>query len=896
MVITEILKQIKIMCDKSKGMKFMWKKIFGLIISAVLISGCFSSNAVFAAAEVELAAFSYTAPASAKAGADIGFGNGTDGYSATGGVMQSESKLYASVSGSGYTSIVWSSLNDYNKKSLTVPIMCPDTDGTAWGYNPYFEIKTSTKGYTGITLSAKVSGSKKGPGSYKLQYKTDGGTYADVAGSNVTIKTNKDMTANLFDGVTFGGGADNADTVYFRIIAASDTAIDGTTKFSGATGGEASINNVVISGTPTGSEKPTLASPAASISGGEIYANEKISLSCSTLDSAVIMYSINNGQPVQYTGKFMPFKNISDKTVTVSAWAEADGYNKSETAVYTYTSTKDEITSFDFSDKKNYDSVNGEVKAASGVYQFGRITASLDKETKYAPLYDEAEKAISISPDDTYLWHKGGYWQAETSSAGYDKVYISADAYSSNRGPAYMTLCFSTDGVNFKTVYADRALPTESMGAYFNEYELPSEAANAQKLYIRFVTDRNERVNGDTLFENESKGNTYIGSLTVSGDRSDSLKMPCTTKSTSYFGPNGTISYKSYDDAAIKYSIYTSKGTPVAENMTYSSADKIALAKLKEFDPQLCNKFRVDVWAEDGNKKSAVNSQVFTYKGDRIAAFEYDDTNSSDLSSSEGGVKATYGDAALIMRPNGITDAAITYKSSAKALRASADADNVWTFDKTRTNADGDGYWLVKASTEGYRNITFSADMSSTNKGPRDYSISVGTDGINYTPLANSGIRVTDDLNSVYTNIPLPDELADKKTVFIKIKIDGGETLSGIELDSPKASDDVIGKGNTDINNIEICGTKIEDKTGIDGNPEKIEKGKTYYINRSSSKENSVLILAGYGNDGELTMYDLDAEKFEIPSDSNITDIKIMLWEDLKNPIPLVTALNKEIK
>ncbi len=111
---------------------------------------------------------------------------------------------------------------------------------------------------------------------------------------------------------------------------------------------------------------------------------------------------------------------------------------------------------------------------------------------------------------------------------------------------------------------------------------------------------------------------------------------------------------------------------------------------------------------------------------------------------------------------------------------------NAWNFDVKRNQPDKDGYWLITASTKGYKDIKFSADQRSTEKGPRDYAISVSTDGENYTPLANSSVRVTDKLNSTYSNISLPAELNDKETVYIKIKIDGGETLSGAELESSK--------------------------------------------------------------------------------------------------------------
>ncbi len=871
----------------------MQKKIFSFVISLTFILSCFTPLRAFAATEQTLAAFEYTAPTGAAAGDDLANGDKTNGYSATEGIMQSSAKLFASVDGTDPRKLEWSDIG-YTYKASTaamVPLMTAGKNNL-WGESPYFEVKCSTLGYENIQFSAKISGSKKGPANYKLQYSTDNANYIDVY-TAPTITQNKNLQNNLFDKVSIPAASDKT-TVYFRMTAVNTKTIEGN-DFYNTKSGEAAINDIFIYGTSKSAAIPKLAAPTASIaSGSEIYGNSVISLSCSTSQTAQIYYTVNDGAATEYTGEFMPFKNISGNTVAIKTWATQDGYTDSDTAVYTYTSTQDEITSFDFSDGKYPDYVNGAVEADSGIYPTGRITASLDSTTKYAPLYSSKEKAISISPDDTYKWHKDGYWQIEASTAGYKKVYLSADAFSSNKGPARMTLQYSTDGNSYKTLYADKPLPVSDTGTYYSDYPLPDDAADKQKIYIRFVIEKDERAdNSDLLFNNASKGNTYINKLVISGDRTTDLKMPYTTKATTYFGANGTISYKTFDDAVIKYSIYTKNGTPIVENQEYNNTEKISLAALPAFDAQLCNQFRVDVWAENGAQKSLTNSQLYTYKGDTVAAFEYKKSNAVTAQTT---VVSTHGNAELSMYPNGTGAAPISYNTDTKALRAKASDQNAWNFDTDRINPDNDGYWLITASTKGYTNIKFSADQLSTSKGPRDYAVSVSTDGVNYTPLANSSVHVTDSLSSTYTNISLPDELSNKDKIYIKIKIDGGETLSGLELSSTDPTENVYGNGNTDINNIEICGTKIENKLGIEGNPQTIEKGVTYYINHVSATANPTAILAGYNSSGEMVMFKQHADKIEIPSDSDVTDIKIMLWESLGNLTPIVPSIAKKVQ
>lgn len=872
----------------------MQKKILSLFILLTLVLSCFPTSRIFAAEEA-LAVFEYTAPTGAANGDELSVGDKESGYDATSGIMQASAKLFASVNGTVMRKLEWSK-PEYTYKASTaamVPVMTAGSKNL-WGKTPYFEVKCSTKGYDNIKFSAKISASNKGPANYKLQYSTDKMNYSDVITASAITK-NKNMESNLFDSILVPGAGDN-DAVYFRMTAVNTQTIEGG-DFNASKSGEASINDIIISGTSKSGALPSLASPVSSIeSGSEIYANTAITLSCSTSQTANIYYTVNDGATAEYTGEFMPFKNISGSSVTIKAWAEESGYTTSDIAVYTYTSTKDAITSFDFSAGKYPNYANGAVEADSGIYPTGRITASLDGKNQYSPLYSSQEKAISISPDDTYTWHEGGFWQIETSTAGYSSVYLCADAFSSKKGPAAMTLQYSTDGNSYKTLYTDKPLPVSDADTYYADYKLPNDAADKQKLYLRFVIQQDKRADAADsapLFDNESKGNTYLNKIVISGDRTSSLKMPYTTKATLYFGANGTVSYKTFDDdAAIKYSIYTKNGTPAAENMEYNSTDKISLAGLSAFDSLLCNQFRVDVWTETETQKSAVNSKIYTYKGDTIAAFEYKKSNGAAITAQKT-VPSTTGNAELYMYPNGTDAADIGYNTDSKSLRAEAADTNVWNFDTGRNNPDNDGYWLISASTKGYKDIKFSAEQISSAKGPRDFALSFSTDGVNYIPLENSSIHVTDALDSTYSNISLPSELNDKDKIYIKIKIDSGETLSGLELDDISA----VGKGNTGINNIELCGTKIENTLGIEGNPQAIETGKVYYVNYTSAAENPTLILAGYSSSGEMVICEfLGTNKFEIPTGSDISEIKIMLWENFSNLVPIVPARAKEVK
>lgn len=854
----------------------MRKRILSITLIMTVILSVFAPTRILAAAEVTLAEFKYVGT-STDAGNNMD-GDKDAGYAATDGVMKSEAKLFASVDGSSKRKLEWSKAEyEYNgAKKQVVPIMTASAKNP-WGESPYFEVSCPTLGYESVNFSAQLGASKKGPANYALWYSADGKNYTHLQ-TAASISDNKKMT-ELFAKVNLPAAASDCNTVYFRIQAA-DTATVGGASFKEQTGGEAAINDIIVRATPK-SATPKLTAPTASISGGEIYGNTAVKLTCAFSD-AEIYYTINNGAETKYDGKFMPFEGTSATTVTVRAWAKLDGYETSDTAEYVYTATKDEITSFDFADSGNLEYVNGDVAATSGVYPDGKISASLDGKTKYSPLYSSKKGAISISPDDTYTWHEDGYWQTEIRTKGYDAVYMTANAFSSDQGPASVTVKYSTDGVNFKDIEKNRAMPTDNTEPFYSG-ALPTDAANADKLYIRFVTEEDKTASGDgtPLFENRSKGNSYISKIVFSGNRSQSVKAPYTTKATAYFGANGSIAYKSADNSAIKYGIYTQKGTPVIENADYS--DKISLASLAAFDPQLCGTFRLDVWSENGGDKSGVNSATYTYKGDVISEF--------DISEFGGGtvVNATRGDARLSVYPNGKTAAELTYTGKTKALRASADIDNSWNFDTERKNPDIDGYWLITASTKGYKNIKFSADQCSTGKGPRDFCIMYSVDGANYKKLADSSIHVTDSASSTYSNIALPSEADNRDKIYIKIKIDGGENVNGDELSVAPDS------GNTDINNIEICGIKIGNKVGIDGNPTYLEKGKTYLINSVSDGGEYVVISAGYSG-GEMTFCKLGEDRFTVPQSGAASSVKLMMWKNILSMTPIIPEVEFSVE
>ena len=56
------------------------------------------------------------------------------------------------------------------------------------------------------------------------------------------------------------------------------------------------------------------------------------------------------------------------------------------------------------------------------------------------------------------------------------------------------------------------------------------------------------------------------------------------------------------------------------------------------------------------------------------------------------------------------------------------------------------------------------------------------------------------------------------------------------------------------------------------------------------------VIIAGYDNSGRMVFCDTSSKIINIPKDSTVTSIKVMMWENLANLVPLTSALLKSVQ
>jgi hypothetical protein len=300
----------------------------------------------------------------------------------------------------------------------------------------------------------------------------------------------------------------------------------------------------------------------------------------------------------------------------------------------------------------------------------------------------------------------------------------------------------------------------------------------------------------------------YINNIKVAGDDNGEYKMPYTNKTTDYFG-SGTIKYYSPSNMDMQYVVLDSNNKLI-ESGSYP-ATGISISTIDGFDTSVSGPYTISIWAGDDDDKSIVNTRKYYYKGDTVTKFNYNGSSklftdyvSEDLTSVSNTSGANSG--TLSMYPNGSTATLLSYTDT-YGVKVSWATDNVFTSNKKLDKVSGNGYWLIETSTKGYTDLTLNLEQLSSNKGPRDWGLAYSLDGANYTYISNSNVRAisNDSVQSTvetYNNFVLPEACDNQDKLYLKIFINGGESVDGQELE-------LNTKGNTGINSIELSGIKI---------------------------------------------------------------------------------------
>lgn len=187
-------------------------------------------------------------------------------------------------------------------------------------------------------------------------------------------------------------------------------------------------------------------------------------------------------------------------------------------------------------------------------------------------------------------------------------------------------------------------------------------------------------------------------------------------------------------------------------------------------------------------------------------------------------IQATSGDAQLSASADGVNGEKIRWDEDLSILAPRMQGKKLAAGWKTG------GYWMIKFSAENLENLTFSADMFSSGKGPKDFEMYYSINGADFNKIDNSEVVLSKTNRTVYNNFSLPASINGEADVYIKLSISSDIGVNGNIITGIK-------DGSTYINNIIIKAdgnnTPAEDeKENGDKNIE-----KSYYAKKEDTKK-----------------------------------------------------------
>lgn len=121
-------------------------------------------------------------------------------------------------------------------------------------------------------------------------------------------------------------------------------------------------------------------------------------------------------------------------------------------------------------------------------------------------------------------------------------------------------------------------------------------------------------------------------------------------------------------------------------------------------------------------------------------------------------------------------------------------------------------YFEIQIPTSGYKDISFSAYVGATKKGPKSYQVSYAADNSNtFTPVSGSSLTLKENKAMAKIAATLPKAANDQKMLKIRIEITSLVSIQGENMTTAQTCT----SGEAAINHIQITGTKISPATVV---------------------------------------------------------------------------------
>ena len=192
-----------------------------------------------------------------------------------------------------------------------------------------------------------------------------------------------------------------------------------------------------------------------------------------------------------------------------------------------------------------------------------------------------------------------------------------------------------------------------------------------------------------------------------------------------------------------------------------------------------------------------------------IARFEFANTDAvaetnielNGYGDKDKGYNSTFGDAELYASVNGADYRKLEWTKDNYSERGMQPA---MTGGNKHPWAEG-AFFEVQVPTVGFENITFSAEIGATKKGPRDYQLQYSLDGKTYQNVGEvKSLSDNKTMEPLFDNVVLPAEAAQADMLYIRMTVASDQTVGGeVTLYGSTG-------GDAAINNIVVGGTSAE--------------------------------------------------------------------------------------
>ena len=239
-----------------------------------------------------------------------------------------------------------------------------------------------------------------------------------------------------------------------------------------------------------------------------------------------------------------------------------------------------------------------------------------------------------------------------------------------------------------------------------------------------------------------------------------------------------------------------------------------------------------------------------------IAAWEFDSEDESTLANAdETGesyyYKATSGVKAAASKLFGSVDSTKSAPIAFSGSYTYVNMDSTLLFpvpimgtDKTAGIAWGEyPYFETVISTRNYSDITFSAMLGGSNKGPRDWKLQYSLNGVDYFDVEGASYTIITNkrMEQAFDSVTLPDACANKAKVYIRAVACNDIAINGKDKIIASTSGDIA------INNIVVNGNRLTSVTfeELDLNNDGVINAKDYaLIIKTANDQQEALINA----------------------------------------------------